>query len=81
MAIDGCRFEAGQIVAQPLLTVNTAPLTHLGHRGECISLALTCMERSDPRDRVGALVTRQSHASAVVHIDGQALGLEHAQRC
>jgi hypothetical protein len=30
-------------------------MTHLGHRGGCISLALTCVERSDPQDRVGAL--------------------------
>jgi hypothetical protein len=26
-------------------------------------------------------VTRQSHASAVVHVDGQVPGLKHAQLC
>jgi hypothetical protein len=49
--------------------------------GGCISLALTCVERSDPQDRVGALVTRQNHASVFVHVDGQAPGLKHAQLC
>lgn len=34
-----------------------------------------------PQDRVGALVTRQHRASAVVHVDGQAPGLKHAQLC
>jgi uncharacterized MAPEG superfamily protein len=35
--------------------------------GGCISLALTRVERGDPRDRAGALVTRLNHASAVEH--------------
>ena len=35
--------------------------------GGCISLALTRVERGDPRDRDGALVTRLNYASAVEH--------------
>ena len=61
----------------PDITKPTRP--HLGHRGVCISLALTCVERSAAQDRVGALVTRWDHASAVVHVDGQAPELKHAQ--
>lgn len=34
-----------------------------------------------PKDSIGALVTRQNHAFAVVHVDGQAPGLKHAQLC